>query len=40
MYFLRTPREERMMCEFFGEDYKRYMKETGRLFPRLTRAHR
>jgi protein-S-isoprenylcysteine O-methyltransferase Ste14 len=38
MYVLRTPREERMMCEFFGDDYRRYMKETGRLLPRLTRV--
>jgi protein-S-isoprenylcysteine O-methyltransferase Ste14 len=38
MYILRTPREERMMVEFFGEDYRRYMNETGRLFPRLMRS--
>jgi protein-S-isoprenylcysteine O-methyltransferase Ste14 len=34
MYFIRTPREEQMMCEHFGEDYRDYMRETGRLFPR------
>jgi len=38
MYFLRTPREERMMCEFFGQEYRDYMNETGRLFPRIRRA--
>ncbi|MEX2188652.1 MAG: protein-S-isoprenylcysteine O-methyltransferase [Pirellulales bacterium] len=34
MYFLRTPREERMMCEAFPEAYRRYMRRTGRLLPR------
>ena len=35
MYVLRTPREERMMCEFFGDAYRDYMRQTGRLLPRL-----
>jgi protein-S-isoprenylcysteine O-methyltransferase Ste14 len=35
LYFLRTPREERMMCEFFGQEYRDYMSETGRLLPQL-----
>jgi protein-S-isoprenylcysteine O-methyltransferase Ste14 len=35
MYVLRTPREERMMCEFFGQEYRDYMRRTGRLFPRI-----
>lgn len=35
MYVLRTPREERMMCEFFGDEYRAYMRRTGRLLPRL-----
>jgi protein-S-isoprenylcysteine O-methyltransferase Ste14 len=30
----RIPREERMMIEEFGEEYKAYMKRTGRFFPR------
>jgi protein-S-isoprenylcysteine O-methyltransferase Ste14 len=38
MYFLRTPREERMMCEQFGDEYREYMRQTGRLWPRLRRA--
>jgi protein-S-isoprenylcysteine O-methyltransferase Ste14 len=35
LYFLRTPREERMMCEAFGEGYRQYMTRTGRLLPRI-----
>ncbi|HEV8607064.1 MAG TPA: protein-S-isoprenylcysteine O-methyltransferase [Tepidisphaeraceae bacterium] len=35
LYFLRTPREERMMLEQFGDDYRAYMGETGRLWPRV-----
>ena len=34
MYFLRNPREERLMCEKFGDQYRAYMRQTGRLFPR------
>jgi protein-S-isoprenylcysteine O-methyltransferase Ste14 len=33
MYFLRIPREEQLMCEAFGDEYRRYMRLTGRLFP-------
>jgi protein-S-isoprenylcysteine O-methyltransferase Ste14 len=32
---VRMPREEKMMCEFFGEPYRDYMQRTGRLWPRL-----
>ena len=35
MYFLRTPREEEMMGESFGQDYRDYMAQTGRLVPRI-----
>jgi protein-S-isoprenylcysteine O-methyltransferase Ste14 len=35
LYFVRTPREERMLCEAFGPEYREYMEQTGRLFPRL-----
>jgi protein-S-isoprenylcysteine O-methyltransferase Ste14 len=35
LYFLRTPREERMMSEVFGGEYDDYMARTGRLFPRI-----
>lgn len=34
MYFVRTPREEQMMCEVFGQEYRDYMCRTGRIFPR------
>lgn len=34
LYFVRTPREEQMMCERFGDEYRDYMRRTGRLFPR------
>lgn len=36
MYFVRLPREEQMMCEWFGEQYREYTRQTGRLFPRLS----
>ena len=35
MYFVRTPREERMMREAFGQEYGDYVRQTGRIFPRL-----
>ena len=35
MYFLRTPREERLMYESFGDEYRTYASRTGRLFPLL-----
>jgi protein-S-isoprenylcysteine O-methyltransferase Ste14 len=31
---LRIPKEEQMMVEDFGEEYKVYMQRTGRLFPK------
>jgi protein-S-isoprenylcysteine O-methyltransferase Ste14 len=31
---LRIPKEEQMMVEDFGEEYKAYMERTGRLWPR------
>lgn len=33
LYFLRVPREEEMMIDKFGEEYKSYMKRTGRVIP-------
>ena len=38
LYFVRIPHEERMMSEFFGQDYSEYMSKTGRLFPRIRRT--
>jgi protein-S-isoprenylcysteine O-methyltransferase Ste14 len=37
LYVARAPREERMMCDAFGDDYRAYMRRTGRLFPRLAK---
>jgi len=34
-YFYRTPIEERMMVDQFGNEYRAYMARTGRVFPRL-----
>ncbi len=31
----RVPKEEQMMLEAFGDEYKTYMRHTGRFFPRL-----
>jgi protein-S-isoprenylcysteine O-methyltransferase Ste14 len=31
---IRIPKEERMMVEVFGEEYKAYMQRTGGLFPK------
>ena len=33
--FLRVPREEKMMLDQFGEEYRKYMERTGRFFPKL-----
>ena len=35
LYFVRVPEEERMMSDFFGQEYSDYMQQTGRLFPRF-----
>jgi protein-S-isoprenylcysteine O-methyltransferase Ste14 len=32
---VRVPKEEKMMLEAFGDEYKAYMQRTGRYFPRL-----
>lgn len=37
MYFFRVAREERMMEESFGQDYRDYVSRTGRLLPRIKR---
>jgi protein-S-isoprenylcysteine O-methyltransferase Ste14 len=37
LYVIRTPREERLMIESFGQEYQDYMRQTGRLFPPLFR---
>ena len=35
MYFFRIPREESLMLEKFDHEYRKYMAETGGLFPRI-----
>jgi len=35
MYFARVNKEEQMMIDRFGDEYREYMKKTGRIFPRL-----
>lgn len=40
MFALRIPREEEMMRDAFGDEYRRYMSRTGRLFPRLAKPRR
>lgn len=32
---VRTPKEEQMLIERFGDEYKEYIARTGRFFPRL-----
>jgi len=34
---IRTPKEERMLVERFGQEYRDYMQRTGRFFPRIGR---
>lgn len=36
LYLVRTPREEKMMLEVFGDDYASYSRRTGRIFPKRT----
>jgi protein-S-isoprenylcysteine O-methyltransferase Ste14 len=36
LYWVRVPREERMLLAHFGEVYRKYMQQTGRIFPRIT----
>ncbi len=40
MYCLRVSREEEMMSELFGQEYRDYMAVTGRLWPALTQPAR
>jgi protein-S-isoprenylcysteine O-methyltransferase Ste14 len=40
LYVVRTPREERMMLERFGGEYRAYARRTGRVFPRIARRGR
>ena len=35
VYFVRVPREEQMMLDHFGEEYRAYMQRTGRVIPKF-----
>jgi protein-S-isoprenylcysteine O-methyltransferase Ste14 len=35
VYFIRTPREEQMLSEYFGEEYRIYRQQTGAIFPKI-----
>ncbi|MBE0539011.1 MAG: isoprenylcysteine carboxylmethyltransferase family protein [Ignavibacterium sp.] len=35
LYFIRVPKEEKMMIDYFGDEYVAYIKQTGRVFPRF-----
>ena len=37
MYILRIRREEKTMLQQFGEEYREYMNNTGRIIPRFTK---
>ncbi len=37
LYALRVPREEEMMLARFGDEYRAYMQQTGRVLPRWAR---
>lgn len=37
LYALRVPREEALMLDAFGDEYRAYMQRTGRLWPVLRR---
>ncbi|MFC1782885.1 protein-S-isoprenylcysteine O-methyltransferase [Planctomycetota bacterium] len=34
LYFIRVPREEKMMLDHFGDQYRLYMNQAGRVIPR------
>lgn len=35
VYLVRVPREEQMMLDHFGEEYRTYMQHTGRIIPQF-----
>ncbi len=37
LFLLRIPREEQMLLEHFGQEYRLYMNRTGRIIPRFWR---
>ena len=40
LYLVRVPKEETMMEAAFGDAYRSYMQQTGRIFPRLLRCRK
>ena len=39
LYFTRVFAEEKMMIEQYGKEYEYYMKQTGRLLPKIYKKH-
>lgn len=37
VYLVRVPKEERLMIEQFGQDYREYMRRVGGIFPRISK---
>ena len=35
LYYLRVPKEEEMLVDKFGDEYREYMKTTGRVIPKI-----
>jgi protein-S-isoprenylcysteine O-methyltransferase Ste14 len=35
LYVHRVPREEELLIAEFGDEYRKYMKETGRIIPKF-----
>lgn len=35
LYFVRIPREEKMMLDEFGDEYREFVKNTNRVIPRM-----
>lgn len=40
VYFIRIPNEEKMMIENFGDQYKEYIRQTGKIFPKIKMHNR
>ena len=38
LYMIRVPAEEKLMLDAFGDQYRDYLKKTGALIPRLSKA--
>ena len=39
LYMFRVPKEEQLMLDQFGDEYREYMTQTGRMFPRFCKLH-